>query len=771
MQNRNRTILFIAATAIFMLTAGVYGQSPSPTAPTTLPQSHEYQKVLRKYMATLTEKDFAHGVTADLPLDASTNTDPEYLFRNYILALTHQPLVGTKRGWPSVNAPPSLFVLSAIETPKGVMRPCVWPEAVITLAQWDYPGNLYRNNRALKMRAFVGGAVALMMFHDFAEQNDSKVPPPIRPDWHGYFPVYFAAAYPGFKDQLPPEVQQAYETGMKEVGKRMLVWGVRGESCDSDLMAPLGLVYISRAINDAEFTKAVEERTRMICTDPRYFNPAGYWVERGGIDLGFGGTANLYATWIALMTDWPFAREAVERTYRLRSHLILPEPDGKTSGPTHFNARLGSATDQDQFTIDGVRDVAASMVTDEAAMFIGKPAGRDNTAPTPEVLKAAPGRRAHDYNEDIHENPRIREGDKLRHIRNDEISLNPWRLYMWWTNDFPISVNPAYEFYKKGTFAHRQELEKKNSPLLKSPYLRGENFIREFEKSFVVARQSGYAAIIHTGPVGVQTPDDNKAQFQAPLGLGGGQLSAFWTPKAGSAILGLRSGASYDKGYDKLENWRLWPIHAVSGITTAGKIVTSARIARPDVAINTKGGSATIEVSGVVPAIQTVPIEAQGKRVAGELIYDAKTDGKLEYARRFVVDDKGVSVITTVTGDGKDTFAELIETLPIFQRNLDVQPTVPSSVEFQADGSAWTRGTDQYINNIKAVKLNRFDGSVIVTFEKPQRVKLSSADWVDSWFTKATARNVVIDLLTNGDKPLALNGKREVKYRIESSVK
>jgi len=37
------------------------------------------------------------------------------------------------------------------------------------------------------------------------------------------------------------------------------------------------------------------------------------------------------------------------------------------------------------------------------------------------------------------------------------------------------------------TAQRRQELGKKNSPLLKSPYLRGESFIRDFEKAFAQA--------------------------------------------------------------------------------------------------------------------------------------------------------------------------------------------------------------------------------------------------------------------------------------------
>jgi len=416
--------LIVAFALPLVWTAHAGAAEVSPKGPaterTTLPQDHEYQRTLHRFLATLSEKDFAHGVTGPIPLDTPTDTNPEYLYRQYILTLMHQPMIGNKRGTPEVSAPAALFTLATIETAKGVMQPPVWPETLIPFVQWDYPGNLYRNNRALKLRAFVGATVLMEMFHDFAEKNDSKVPPPIRPDWHGYQPVFFAAPYPGFKDVLPPEVQKAYETGLKMIGERMLGWGVRGESCEHDLMAPVGLLYISRAIPDPDFAKKVEDRARMLFTEPRYFHPAGYWVERGGIDMGFGGTANFFAVWAALMTDWPFAKDTLDRVYRLRGHLILPEPDGKLTGPSHFNSRLGSPAAMDQWAWDGARETAAAMVTDEAAQFV--------KLPSPEEMKAAPGRRAYHFNEDIGQNPRVVENGVARYIRDDEIrNANPWK--------------------------------------------------------------------------------------------------------------------------------------------------------------------------------------------------------------------------------------------------------------------------------------------------------------------------------------------------------
>lgn len=748
MRIANRSSFVVAfALTLFGWEARIYAQKGPETTLTKLPQDHDYQRTLRKFMASLTPKDFTHGVAGVMPQDSAANTDPEYLYRQYILTMMHQPLIGTKRGTPSVVAPPALFMLSSIETPKGVMPPPVWPETLTPFVHWDYPGNLYRNNRALKHRAFVGAAVQMIMFHNFVELNDEKTPPVVRPDWHGYNLVIVAAPYPGFKDVLPADVQKAYETGLKMLGERVLGWGIRGENCAHDLIAPVGLIYVSRVLGDSAFAKKVETHTRKLFTDPRYVHPAGYWIERGGIDMGAGGMANYFAVWAALMTDWPFTKEALDRIYRLRSHLILPEPDGLSTGPSHFNSRLGSPANVDQWNWDGARETAAAMVTDEAAHFI--------QTPSPDDLAKAPGRRAQHFNDDIRETPRDTTG---RHIRPDEIAnLYPWKLRMWSTYNFPASVNPGYEFYRKGAFAHRQDLEKRRSPLLQSPFLRGENFIRDFEKVFVVARQPDFAAIVHAGPIGTQSADDNMTQYKGPMGLSGGQLSAFWTPTTGSVLLGLREWMSRDKSLDEVDAWRTWPNHSVSGATADGVFFTSARIQKPDAVFDIQKGQAVVKVAGTIPS----SIVGQVKTIAG----------KYDYARSLKIDEKGVRVETTVRGDGRELVAELYEVLPVYLRESRRQvKEAPTAIEFQV-GGVWSRATEKATDKVQAVRLTRFKGAVLVTFDQPRRVKLSPTEWADTGFTRSTSRNVLIDLLESGDNPATLQEAKKVAYRIEAAVK
>ncbi len=715
-------------------------QKGEPTTRTKLPDAHEYQRVLRKYMATLTEKDFTHGVT-ELVTDKSADAKPEYQYRHFLMSMMHQPLVGTKRGYPAINAPAARFTLAGIETAEGVMHPPVWPETLVPFVQWKYPGNPYFDNRALKLRAFVTGAVMLTMLDDYFDE----VPAAGRADRFSYQLVYFGLPYPGFKDVLPADVRKAYEAGLKRMGERVLGWGVRGEDIHNDLHAPFGLWCVARAIDDTAFTKQVEAYARALFTDPKYFSPAGYWVQRGGVDIPFNGHANYFAVTTALASDWPFARDAVERSYRLRAHLILPEPDGKFSGPSHFNSRLGGPASTDQWAWDGARETAAAMLTDEAAHVARRPTAAE--------LRDAPGKRARAFAEHIRENGGNGKGG---FVKNDEIISYPWKWRVWMTYNFPASVNPGYEFYKPGAYAHQLDLQKQKSPLLKSPFERGESFIRDFNKEFVVARQPGFAAILHTGPVGTQSADDGMRQYGGPMGLGGGQLSAFWTPATGSVLLGQRAGMSNDKSFDQIVAWRTWPIHAVSGVTADGAFFTTARIQKPEAVIDVKGNT-TATVRGTIPAA----VVGQEKTIAG----------KYEYARAFQITEKGVRVETSVTGDGKEQLTELYEVLPVYLRDAKEQAqALPTVIEFRVDGK-WAAATDAFTENVTSVRLTRFTGAVVVTFDAPRRVKLSAADWADTYLSRGTARNVLIDLLEAGDKPAALKGEKRVAYRIEPVAK
>jgi len=622
----------------------------------------------------------------------------------------------------------------------------VWPDALVAFTQWDYPGNPFRDNRPLKMRAFVTAAVRLIMLdHHF---DDPAVVG--RSDWNAYQLLTFSSTYRGIEDLLPADVRAAYLEGIRRFGDRILAWGIRGEEPNMDMTAPIALWYAASILGDPEFSGRAEAYARRLMADPAHFHPAGYWVERGGgIDTGFGGMANFFAVWTALASDWPFAKEAVARAYRLRAHLSLPEPDGSLTGPSHFNSRLGTPSNADQWDWDGARDLAALMVTDEAA-----PAA---TRPTAEQLETAAARRIQTYVRQLYgplRNPYNPYRDASGHygyVQDADLRGNTWRWRLWDTFNFPATLNPGVEFYRLGASAHLKRLEREHPRAFESPYARGETFLRTFADTFVTTRQPTYAAILHTGPVGEQDPRDGLVQMPGPLGFGGGQLSAFWTPETGSVILGRRAGMSSDRSHDDPEQWRQWPINAVSGMTADGTLLTTARIIAPTVATELDETKAvgTVRVAGVIPAFLPDPVRLPA--------------GELTYARHFTIEPGAVRVETTLASDGKDRLNELIETLPVYLRDAKSK-AVPTAVEFQAGGT-WEPAGSEWRNGVTAVRLTRFEGTVEITFEEPQRIRLSDADWTDSYITRASCRNILIDLLDQ-KKPLPAAVTRTVAYRI-----
>ncbi len=712
--------------------------------------------MLRQHMATLTEKDFEHGITNRLPAPAMADTNLEHQYRTHIMAMLQQPHVGGKRGIGAVNCPSLNFLLTTIERTNAIIVPPVWEESMATFIQWDSPANLYRDNRELKMRAFVTASVKLMMVDSYIETNAATA----RSDWLGYHLITAGSAYPVFKGELPPAVQKAYESGLLSLGRKILALGPKGEECDYEMSAAVALWYVARATGDADFTKQAESYARTVCTDPRFFNPAGYWTEAGGFDTGFGGMANFWTVWLALASDWPFAKEAVDRIYRLRAHLTLPEPDGKITGPSAFNSRLGSPACEDQWHWDGTRDLAAAMLTDEAFCLA--------RIPTTDDLSGAMLRRTQTFNDHLHglknapytfpDGKRYNEKGEGRYLRNEELRGYKWHWRIFPNGyNYPVEVNPGYEFYRPGAYAHLAELQKQDSPMLKLPVLRPEPYLVTMGDAFISAKRPTFAAILHVGPVSKPAPGSGMAQYKGPMGFGGGQLAAFWTPEAGPALLARRSAITM-RGtntlcFDSNAVWRLWPIHAVSGCTADGKVFSSGRIASPVVTNTTVKGGFTAQVSGPIPAVESPAEESLA--------------GRIDYARTLRIDEKAVRVETAISSDGRDSVAELYETIPVYLGDKETT-NAAVSIELQVGGK-WLAADTNLTAEVQAVRVTRFSGAVQIKFDKPQSVKLSPGVWQDRYLTTAKCRNVMIDLRHGATQPAPLKEPVRCAYTIAAA--
>lgn len=210
---------------------------------------------------------------------------------------------------------------------------------------------------------------------------------------------------------------------------------------------------------------------------------------------------------------------------------------------------------------------------------------------------------------------------------------------------------------------------------------------------------------------------------------------------------------NYDRTFDHLDEWRRWPIHAVSGIRHDGRIFTTARIRQPEVRHETVGNDCTVQVTGSIP----VEMLGQGKVL----------EYPLAWQRRFTITQDRLQIETRLRGFGENKLSELVETIPVYLRDMRYQRKLaPTQIEFRV-GETWIAAVNEYQSNVTAVRLSRFDGKVRITFARPRRVKLSSADWQDTYMSRAACRNVMIDLPDGDDSGVVFHAA-STSYAITS---
>ena len=687
--------------------------APPPTAGphVLLPQTRPYMKKLRDFMATLKEADFqseSKELTV-IPFDAKV--DPDDKFRTHVLAAAPFA-VGLKRNFSSVVVHPSMFTLGAIERDTAIMRPSAHPEPLVDLANWNYAGNPHFNSRALRLRAFVLVAVDMMMADNLFDAPDEKN----RPKQFQLMGQILRAAYviPSLNDAIPADVRDALLAGLKPLVRRALDHGPRQRDGGPGMNASAlpGLYLATELLNDPVMKKEAEAYARTLVTDPRFFSAAGYFVHGGTLD-SFNGISTFFALWGANASHWPFADEAMAKIYRLRAHLTLPEPDGTLVGPSHMSSLTSVEQPWDQWNFPA-RVWGAALNTDEAACFTKMPTDTELN----DSIRVAVE----------HLNYQIREVCLV----GPGLEASPWK-----NEPAAILANYAYRYYPKGYYTRRVELEKKGE-LSKLPALREGTFVRTFADEFLFAKSPAHAVTIYTGPTR-ETGDP-----ESGVGLGGGALSAFWTPSTGAVILGRGVGA-WSKMYKTMfESWRSIPSHAVTGITKTGKVFTSAHLDKPELKIDAKEKTYSVTARGPIPATR-----------GGETLLT----GVLDYTRQFESTATGIHITTTVKSDGKDSLAELYEAIPVFAWDAGRQPKNTLTVEFLVGGK-WVPATETPTADVTAVLLHRYDGAVDVVFDQPCKVKMAP-EWTDAYMTRATTRNILVDLLET----------RKVSYRIGAVAK
>jgi len=691
-----------------------------PDDQTKLAHTRGWQLALRDGLSRLTEADFEVPFVP-MTFDAAWYDDPEVVFRMWVASYGLPSSAGLRQ-------PAPLFLLNHIEQADGVRGGASQADinGMVFWYRWDYPGNPHHGEPAAARRAFVMAAVDLIMI------DTQQDPGMLRAQQHFLSGTmnWMSAAYLSGHEQVDACTAAAYRLGLQTMFERLEEWDTNNGNNDMAQPGHLALYEAAAAMPDKSWLARAESESREMFTDAA---DGGYWHEAAGyfdhgvtLDTSYEGITTHMLSAAALAIPWPHLSDAIAKYARLKSHMVLPEPDGASfTSPTHWNPATAGGVTDDQWWSYG-REVATAMLSDEALyLLVG---GRsynlaynplDLTAMRELIMARLPGI------------------DATLMTALDTYAPALWVPLHWSTGRAAAVLNYRYGFY-----AHLTQLAAEGSPLLKPPVMRGENYIENFGDDFVIANLGTYAAIIYTGPIA-----DEWAVGMA--GMGGGALSAFWTPTGGSFLLGLTHG-SQNPHPDTWDELRSWPTEHLYGVTPEGGAFSTAMVQHPGRTVATASDSASIDIDGAIGP------EAWSTA-------DVLTT-KATYTRHLALDPTGVHVTTMLSAEGA-TVCELVDVVPLYRKDsYQTDPlAVPVTTFITKSGARVPASSDWTL--AVAVEVQRFTGKAIVTLDRERRVRMAAAEWTNAYQTYTQASVLHIDAL-GGDACTTLPASVAVGWTI-----
>jgi hypothetical protein len=710
-----------------------------------LPGTNGWQAVLRDHLATFNEEDFQIDLQP-LPYTSNALDSTEAVYRHWIRFENRGFYLPQFDG---LRVPASAFVLANIEA-NGQVNMSVGrgrffdPGLLAWWSQWDYAANPYgpgtTNSLAARRRAFVGAAVDLIMLDDLHRRDPSHY---VRSDYIGGSLIWQSYTYLQVKDLLPPPVRTAYETGLRTIFGRLETTypgGVGGG--DMETFQLPGCWYAAEALDDDDLRARALARARYVLSV--LIMPAGYdhhgWPT---YDASYSGIALRFLTWAALLYNDPVISAKLEGLLRLKACQILPEPDGTNFfatylGPSHFSTATAPGAPTDQWCTH-FRDAAGAMQSDEALCLVF---GARRYAIYAKPLGIRP-----DYvmrNELVAFHATVNNGQAGNNAATSLTNALVRTPAVWSENHWTEGLAYMGDYYRPGFYDRARVLGDLESPLTLPPFARRQDFITRFADDFLMVKLGDYGAILHAGPI--------YNQWAGHIaGLGGGSLSAFWTEKTGSVLLGLNRG-SQNTNYEEWVSWSNWAVQAVSGLSSNRLPFSSARNKLP---------GRSFSIFGTTAAVMTVT-GAIGPHDGAMSAPGGALTGQVAYARTFRADPVGLSVDSRLTSDGKDRVRELWEMIPLHLYCTWQTGTAVGVVSFQAGGQ-WLPGTNALVTNAAAVRIARFGESVIVAFNTPQRIKLADETWNRA---SSFTRNLMVDLLGSGGAAVPMPTATGVTYRL-----
>ena len=711
MNNPSLTRLFTGWIAPFALAAIIFPLASQVIAAdeTAEPQWHqpEWQAPLVAWLKDLKQEDI-HSEAKPITMPELNEVEARRLFQVAGGPAPLASMMSTSAGLPDAS-----FLWSSIWQPALPLKQAMFKDDShhLTSGQWwlpshpttanflalayslNEPWNPYFGNKEIARRAAAISLVDLIAIPEnifyYSSPDSTKEGQKYgfaHPGHMGFTMTFSAFTLLKVKDALPPEVVKAWTDALlwlAEGTNKMKPMGPQ----NMRLSLPVALYYCYLATGNARFKELSEEWQEMVVYGPEW-SPAGhYWEGTGrGPDGSYNGIGLHRLAELYSISKDPRLLELLRKAYRLKSYMTLVEPDGKRIGATHFNDRDTQSFAEDQFT---GREIQFALEVPEAVPFLA-----GNRGVWPDTVDVARSRK-------MIENAHVKPSDRI-------LPAHGWGLapkYHDAPHQWGMVATLPYFLYQEDTAALLAACAGEH----KLPILALENFTENFNNEFIVVRRPGYHISLYAGRI---TASDNGGTNLAGMfdgkagnfnGFGGGGISSFWTPAAGTLLIGRHSACEgYERGQFTTRfapGWQDWTNNHIIGRTLDDKVLTSARVAQPTLAHETRGDVETFTISGTMP--NSLP--KQGAICAAGVSYE----------RRFDLLPSHVEVALTVSTDQAIEFKALYETLPML---LAADTRV---VLIDAKGAAIASEAVERVEGVKELQILRQEGGVRVIFKDP----------------------------------------------------
>lgn len=638
---------------------------------------------------------------------------------------------------------------------------------------FDYSKNPHYHRAALINRALIYSIADMIMLDAEHEKGNYK-----RTDYIGGSLIKYAVPYFEGKKILPIAVQKAYEKLLLNMFERAETWKITAIFGDMESMAPVGMYYTAKALDDADLLKRAAARGEEIYN--KMISGAGFEKHENGFDVIYQGIFMTFSSWLISVTQtdanaaslYQWLIPYVDRSCKLIDYLTIVEPQiintstnqVAITGPSHFNvannggprSMIWNSGLKPFLAAAGYSDYCKPRLFNQSEIYYASfPLSK-----TTSQIKS-------DLGSFMSATNFINNGNSSSNYEWAINYSNPaapntgWRETHWGGDS---SYGYSYSHYKPNFYAELMADQAANNNSTKYPFNYSTNFIETFEDInesqankkpwFVVAKSSSLHAIFHVGGLGWRNSESSTI-----AGFGGGAISSVST--VGPVIMGRERGNQTQQF--TLAEWKIWPTHHMAGADENGNYFGTAR----DRDLNrtvTKNGSTS------VTAVATGIIGPSNNKTAP----NGSITGNVNYQRSLTFHQtNGITVTSTLNTNQADQAKELYEIIPAYLYDDDINdianhPEQKTVISFYKSGS-WVTPTTALTTGVTAIRLMRFNAPLYIHFSSAKSMKLSPSEFIQNGHDHSHSRNIMIDLLNNNGSVVTLPSQVQITYTMDTT--